>query len=125
MPPRLSTIGAIGEGTIGLSERALSGYRSYRTTIGLLSESTIGLSDRGSNKSQKVIRHKQAPRSQEGGARGAPLGSSRGPLITGIRRSGLGDVEGIRLGRISRVRSSEVGFTRGTKSEKARPVDPA
>ena len=33
---------AIGEGTIGLSERALSDYRSYRTTIGLLSESTIG-----------------------------------------------------------------------------------
>ena len=40
--PRLSTIGAIGEGTIGLSERALSDYRSYRSTIGVLSESTIG-----------------------------------------------------------------------------------
>ena len=42
MVPQLFTIGAIGEGTIGLSERALSDYRSYRSTIGLLSESTIG-----------------------------------------------------------------------------------
>jgi len=42
MVPQLSTIGAIGEGTIGLSERALSDYRSYRSTIGVLSESTIG-----------------------------------------------------------------------------------
>ena len=42
MVPQLFTIGAIGEGTIGLSDWALSDYRSYRTTIGVLSESTIG-----------------------------------------------------------------------------------
>ena len=35
--------------TIGLSERALSDYRSYRSTIGVLSESTIGTIGPGLN----------------------------------------------------------------------------
>ena len=49
MSPQLFTIEAIGEGTIGLLEKALSGYRSYRSTIGVLSESTIGTIGPGLN----------------------------------------------------------------------------
>jgi hypothetical protein len=57
MVPQLFTIGAIGEGTIGLSERALSDYRSYRSTIGPLSESAIGTIGPGLYKKQKVPVH--------------------------------------------------------------------